>query len=173
MKKLLWLDIETTGLDERECSILEISAIVTDENLNELDTFDEVIHVGQSALDQQMNDWCRKTHTESGLLDDIAKSKNTRLTVQQSLLYFIEKNFGSEKPIMCGNSIHFDRGFLKQHMIGIVNKLHHRMIDVSGMNELFKLTKGIESPKHVSKHRGLSDVRDSIALAKRLLDRVS
>lgn len=174
MKKMLWLDLETTGLSPEFKSILEVSAIVTDAQLNVIETFSEVVHKDKISLDYEMDDWCKKTHTGSGLLEAVSKSENHLTDVEARLSQFILRHFDlpKNKPMLWGNSVHFDKRFLEVHMPYVSEMLHYRMVDVSGMNEAFKLHKNIEVAKNNVKHRGLSDLYDSITLFKRLMEHV-
>ena len=43
MDKLLWLDMEMTGLDVNKERIIEVAAIVTEGDFNAVDTFESVV----------------------------------------------------------------------------------------------------------------------------------
>lgn len=50
--RFLWIDVETTGLDELRCELLEVAALVTDSQLREIDEgVDIVIHAPHSSLE--------------------------------------------------------------------------------------------------------------------------
>jgi len=45
LDKILWIDLEMTGLSDKKDLILEIAAIVTDWNFKELDTYEGIIKI--------------------------------------------------------------------------------------------------------------------------------
>ena len=158
--KLLWLDMEMTGLDvEREVPI-EVAAIITDYQFNPLDQYHAVIRQPQSYLDA-MDDWNQRQHRATGLYDQIPSGKNADL-VDEELSQLIQKHFISEKAILCGNSIGQDRLFIRKYMPKTEATLHYRMVDVSSwkviFNELFD-----QKMKKKAPHRALDDILESIA----------
>ena len=64
--RLLWLDLEMTGLDPVNDRILEVAAIVTDWDFNELGSYEAVVNQPDSVLDG-MDEWCTTQHGASGL----------------------------------------------------------------------------------------------------------
>ena len=171
MNKILWLDIETTGLSPENDLILELSAAVTDDKLNVIETFSEVIHHADFILGPKLNEFAIKTHGASGLLTQVLESTKRMPDVEEAFLTFIEKHFDKkEKVILAGNSIHFDKSFIDRQMGELVkSRLHYRLIDVSGFNEFLKITVNFKVEKPVAKHRGLADVMNSIQLGKNIL----
>jgi oligoribonuclease len=70
--RLVWIDLEMTGLDVRRHVIVEIAVLVTDATLTPLDAgIDLVVHQPPVAMDE-MDDFVRSMHTRSGLLAEIA-----------------------------------------------------------------------------------------------------
>ena len=68
--RLIWIDCEMTGLDIFHDELVEISVVPTDFDLNVLDEgIDYVIKPSQAAVDQ-MNDFVRRMHTHSGLINE-------------------------------------------------------------------------------------------------------
>ena len=157
--KLLWVDLEMTGLDPETDRILEVAAIVTDFDFNELDNFESVINQSDTVM-QNMNEWSRQTHDASGL---VAKVKNapTEQRVQNGFTEFIDKNFGSEPAILAGNSIHQDRRFIRQWWPQVESRLHYRMLDVSSYKIIMQNKFGKEFTKKET-HRALDDIKESI-----------
>ena len=63
--KLIWIDLEMTGLDVREDKIIEIGTIITDHQLNIIAQGPELaIYQPQQVLDN-MDAWNTKQHTKS------------------------------------------------------------------------------------------------------------
>ncbi len=160
MKKLLWIDLEMTGLDVETNVVIEMAAIVTDYGFQELDTLHCVIKPEKKYLDQ-MDDWNKKTHAETGLLDAIAKNGIPQHEAETRFLQLIQKHFGEERPIIAGNSVGHDRKFLNQYYKSISNRLHYRTLDVTSWKIVLKDIYGIEYEKKGT-HRALDDIRESI-----------
>lgn len=166
--KIAWIDIETTGLDEHDCHILEFGLIITDKNLNELEVYSSVADAHDKIL-ANMNQWCRDTHTASGLLAEVYKSEKTVYHIEREVLGILSQHFGAEKPVIAGNSIHFDRKFIRKYMGHLEKLLHYRMIDVSSFKEAFRIMHDYKyEPLNSAepKHRVLDDLRHSIAEMK-------
>lgn len=159
-KKLFWLDMEMTGLDEKTCHILEAAAVVTDLDLNPLEELHRVVRQPKRVLDA-MDPWCVKTHGASGLTQEVPNG--TPLPqVEGELVALGLRHFGNEKIVLCGNSISQDRRFIDAHMPIFSKILHYRLIDVSSFKEIFQRKYGIVFTKKDS-HRAREDIHESIA----------
>ena len=160
-KKILWIDLEMTGLDTSRDVILEVAAIVTDWDFKELATFEEIVHQSDHTL-ETMNEWSIKQHGISGLTEKVRQSKKSGEQVETDLLKFIDKNFEKDVPILlAGNSIHMDRRFIETQWKRVDTTLHYRMLDVSAWKVVFenKFKKKFAKPEE---HRALGDIRGSI-----------
>lgn len=156
----LWIDLEMTGLDEARDVILEIAAIVTDLDFNGLDQLHHVVFQPQEALDR-MDDWCKKTHGDSGLAAKVKDGVALSL-VESELLALIGRHFAADdKTVLCGNSIGNDRRFIDKYMPNVAKRLHYRMVDVSSFKEIFRDKYGIKVEKKET-HRALDDIHESI-----------
>lgn len=165
MQKLLWLDLETTGLSEVKDVILEVGAIVTDQDYNIIDKFSETVCWDDHVL-QNMNDWCKKTHGESGLIKECQSSPNSMYTLNDKLIDFIKKHFPEQKPVLHGNSVHFDKKFIDFHLPQVSSLLHYRLVDISSIKEFMRpLGISYKSDKVIS-HRAIDDLMGSIEEAK-------
>ncbi|PVU99369.1 hypothetical protein BB559_000783 [Furculomyces boomerangus] len=135
---LFWVDVETTGLD-LESNILEVSLVVTDNNLEIIDEGVDLVFSYPDTVLENMNSWCKKTHSESGLIDLVKKSTLRIDEGEKVLLEVIKKHCPVPKrAIMAGNSVHFDQMFLFKYMPALQQHMHFRIIDVSTINELGK-----------------------------------
>lgn len=160
MKKFFWIDLEMTGLDEKADQILEVAAVVTDLNLREVERYQAVVHQSASVL-ENMNDWCKKHHGESGLTAEVPGGKPLA-QVEAELLALLGRHFASEeKVVLCGNSIHNDKRFVDRYLPGLSKRLHYRLIDVSSFKEVFRDRYGVKFEK-ANAHRALGDVFESI-----------
>jgi oligoribonuclease len=165
--RLVWLDLEMTGLDVRRHVIVEIAALVTDGELTPLDDgIDLVVHQPPEAL-AEMDDFVRAMHTKSKLLPAIEASELALTDAGAQALAYVQTHVPEAGTApMCGNSIGVDRRFLDHQLPALDQYLHYRSIDVSSLKELCrrwypKVYKG--RPGKAESHRALSDVLESIA----------
>ena len=162
---LVWIDLEMTGLDTENDSILEIATVVTDRELNVLATGPEfAIHHPEARL-QAMDDWNRNQHGKSGLWQRVLESAVEHARAEADTIAFLQEWVPAGKSPMCGNSICQDRRFLYRQMPALEKFFHYRNLDVSTLKELAKrwapeVCKGFSKE---SAHTALSDVHDSIA----------
>lgn len=162
MNKLLWVDLEMTGLNVETEVIIEAAAIVTDMDFNELDSYHTVIQQPQSYLDA-MDAWNREHHTESGLLMKIPTG-TPPTAAEASLVNLVKKHFSDSKdrPVLAGNSIAQDRLFIDRYFKNLSSLLHYRMLDVTSWKLIFQ-GKYHRAFKKKNTHRSLEDIRESIA----------
>ena len=172
MSKVLFLDLETTGLDPRVHSIIEVGAIITDESLTEIEPYHYII--GESPS-WNWSQYALRMHEANGLLDKCRAHKTGRLyEAERGLIKFLYDHVGqSEFPIiLAGNSIHFDKKFIEVHMPELNKLLHYRMIDISGALEAIRIFNGKEILRLEPKHRVIDDVRDSMELTRKFIEQV-
>lgn len=160
---LLWIDLEMTGLDPKEDRILEIAAVATDWQFNEIATYEAVKKVGPNLMKQRMvgEFWEKFSEVREQLTAQNNKGKNGR-TVENELMEFIEKHFDtSAKVLLAGNSIHQDRKFIENEWPRLNAMLHYRMLDVSAWKVVFegRYKKKFAKPEA---HRAMEDIRGSI-----------
>ncbi len=162
-KLLLWVDLEMTGLDEKTDQILEFAAIITDYELKEVARKHYVIQHPQSVLDN-MNDWCKKHHGESGLTA-LVPNGTPLAQAEGELVTWIEEHFGKKQgkdgAVLAGNSIHNDRRFIDAWMPKLAATLHYRMVDVSSFKEVFRERFNVKYDKK-NAHRAIDDLHESI-----------
>ncbi len=164
LDNLVWIDLETTGLDPDSRVILEIACLVTDRDLNELgDGIDLVVHQEGHAIGQ-LDPWCVKQHAASGLLEASRASRTSLAEAETATLAYVKRHCLSGKAPLAGNSVCFDRRFLIQHMPKLEATLHYRNVDVSSIKELARRWRPSVIAKQTkqSRHRALDDLRESI-----------
>jgi oligoribonuclease len=162
--KMIWLDLEMTGLDPHADHILEIATIVTDSEL-EVVAEGPVIAIAQDeSILASMDEWNTKQHGHSGLLDRVRASQYTYEKAEQETLGFLMKWVGRSISPMCGNSICHDRRFLGRLMPELEGYFHYRNIDVSSIKELVRLWRPqlIRQIKKSGKHEAFEDIVESI-----------
>jgi oligoribonuclease len=169
-KRLFWIDLEMTGLDENRDHILEVAVVVTDLEFKPLEEYHRVVFQPQSVLDG-MNDWCKENHGKSGLT--AAVPGGTPLaTVEKELQGLVERHFShKERVVLCGNSVGNDQRFILKYMPELSKRLHYRLIDVSSFKEIFRDKYGVNFQKG-SKHRAIDDIHESIQELKLYLSHV-
>ncbi len=158
MKKILWIDLEMTGLDVAKEVIIEVAAIVTDLDFNNLETYHAVIQQPQTYLDN-MDQWNTEHHGASGLLAQIPHGKDPE-TVENDLCSFVDRHF-AEPAVIAGNSIGQDRLFINKYMPKFASRLHYRTLDVTSWKLLMNHKYQIIYDKR-NTHRALEDIEESI-----------
>lgn len=171
--KLLWIDLEMTGLDPIEDRILEVGAIITDWEFREIATYEAVKKVGPELMKKRMvgEFWERFHDVRDTLQQQNETGKNGRL-VENELLAFINEHLSADEPVLlAGNSIHQDRKFIEQEWPRLNARLHYRMLDVSAWKVVFdgKYKKRFAKPEA---HRAMDDIRGSIEELKYYLGKV-
>ncbi|NYG07977.1 oligoribonuclease [Phycicoccus badiiscoriae] len=164
--RIVWIDCEMTGLSLEADALIEVAALVTDFELNQLgDGVDVVITPPDEAL-AQMDDFVRTMHTTSGLLEELAGGTTMQDAQEHVLAYIREWVPEPRKAPLGGNTVGTDRNFLARDMAELEAHLHYRIIDVSSIKELSRRwypRAYFGSPKKSGGHRALADIRESIA----------
>jgi len=163
-QRLVWLDLEMTGLDPEKERIIEAAVIVTEPDL----TFVAegpvmVIHQSDELLDA-MDKWNTSTHGKSGLIDKVKASTLTEEQAEAQLLEFLSQYVPAGKSPLCGNTVGQDRRFLVKYMPKLEAFFHYRNLDVSTLKELSLRWKPEVYKSFVkkSRHEALADIYESI-----------
>ena len=163
--RLIWIDLEMTGLDPDRDSILEIASIVTDKELTVLAEGPELAIAHPVARLESMDDWNRNQHSKSGLWRRVLDSTVSIEEAETRTLEFLAQWALPNRSPICGNTICQDRRFMYRLMPRLEKFFHYRNLDVSTVKELCRrwapdVAKGLVKE---SAHTALSDIRDSIA----------
>ena len=162
--RLVWMDLEMTGLDPERDVILEAAAVITDADLDIVATGPSlVIHYDLDEL-PAMDAWNQRNHTSSGLLQQVRDSDTAVEEAEATILQFVSDQVEPQSAPLCGNSIWQDRRFLCKHMPCLERYLHYRIVDVSSVKELAKIWHP-RVEKQVRKrrsHRAMDDILESI-----------
>nr|VDG62985.1 Oligoribonuclease [Streptococcus thermophilus] len=163
--RIVWIDLEMTGLDPQRHVIVEVAALVTDAELNVLEGgIDLVVHASDAEL-AEMDDFVTEMHGSSGLTEQIKASTVTLREAEEAVLELVDKHCGEHRPPLAGNSIATDRTFIRAHMPKLDERLHYRMIDVSTIKELTRRwypKAYYNQPEKGMAHRALADIVESI-----------
>lgn len=169
--KLLWVDLEMTGLDATQDVILEIAAEVTDFDFKTLESYEAIVAQDQETVVARMqaNVWWRDYPANRDEFIQKLPTGKTLEAVEQEMIALVEKNFGSEPALLAGNSIHNDRLFIKKWMPNLDLKLHYRMLDVTSWKVVMQAKYGVNYEKK-EVHRAFDDIQASIAELQHYLD---
>jgi oligoribonuclease len=163
--RLVWIDCEMTGLDLAVDELVEVAVVVTDYDLVPVHPgFTIVINPDQSALDN-MGDFVRNMHTESGLIDEIPNGVSLADAEYAVLEYILKYVPGVQTTPLAGNTIGTDRAFLAKYMPRVDGHLHYRSVDVSSIKELARHwfpRVYFNAPAKNGGHRALADILESI-----------
>lgn len=162
--KLLWVDLEMTGLRPETDVILEIAVVVTDFQFKEIARYESNVNHPHETLQQLLdeNDWYTQYPENKAHFLALADQGNESETVEAELVDFIRQHFGNEPAVLAGNSIHNDRNFIKYWWPKLDATLHYRMLDVSAWKVFMQGAYGVEYQKSDS-HRAADDIAESIA----------
>ena len=165
---LVWLDMEMTGLEPDRDRIIELAIVITD---NQLATIAESpvwgVRQENSCLDA-MDEWNRKTHARSGLIDRVRASTLDEAAVEAAALSFVQAYVPQSASPLCGNSVGQDRRFMVRYMPQFESWFHYRNLDVRTLKELCRRWKPAVAKGFVKRadHTALADIRESIAELK-------
>lgn len=159
--KLLWMDLEMTGLSPKRDRILEVACVFTGWDLEILGKYKAVVKVPEEVIEQRMRGdfWEQHEKTREALVVQNRRGKSAEV-VEAEILAEVEKWFGKE-IYLAGNSIHQDRKFVDREWPRLAAKLHYRMLDVSAWKIYFA---GARRQKFVKaeEHRAMGDILGSI-----------
>lgn len=164
LNRLIWIDLEMTGLSPERDQIIEIATIVTDADLRHIaDGPVLAIHQSDEIL-AGMDEWNTRQHGQSGLVRRVRESTVSVADAERQTIKFLQQHLEAGKSPMCGNSICQDRRFLARYMPKLEAFFHYRNLDVSTLKELARRWKPsvLKGLKKQSSHLALDDIRDSI-----------
>merc|ERR1712038_297529 len=163
--RLVWVDLEMTGLDISKDHIIEMACLVTDGQLNMIaEGPNLIIHQPDHIMDS-MGEWCKEHHGESGLTQAVKESNISLSEAEGIMTKFLAEHTAKGAGLLAGNSVHADKVFLVKYMPNFMEYLHYRIMDVSTVKELCRRwypEQFQNAPKKGYTHRALDDIRESI-----------
>ena len=161
--RIVWLDMEMTGLDPETCVPIEVAMIITDSELTELGSYEAVLSATGEAL-ATMDDFVRDMHTRNGLLEKVRVATTSLAAADAAMLALVNAWCEPRTGVLAGNSIWQDRRFVRRYFPALEAALHYRMIDVSTLKELARRWYGEAALfEKESPHTAMADIRASIA----------
>jgi oligoribonuclease len=169
--KLLWVDLEMTGLDPQKDVILEVAAEITDFKFKTLASYEAIVKQDKQLVVDRMqkNIWWKDFPANRDEFVAKMDSGKPSEQVERELIELVEQQFGSESAVLAGNSIHNDRNFIKQWWPQLDLKLHYRMLDVSAWKVFMQGAYGVQFEKK-EVHRAFDDIQASIAELQHYLE---
>ena len=164
-ERLVWMDLEMSGLDVQVERILELAVLVTDADLNVVAEGPELVVHQPDELLERMDEWNTSHHAKSGLTERVRASTVDEEAAEAFVLAFLEEECVLGETPLAGNSVWQDRRFLARYMPRIDAFLHYRIVDVSTVKELARRWYPdalAAAPAKRNAHRALDDVRESI-----------
>ncbi|KAI1342510.1 ribonuclease H-like protein [Xylariaceae sp. FL0016] len=161
---LVWIDCEMTGLDPDREEIIEIFCVITTKTLEVVDKagWGTVVHQTKERMDM-MDEWCTRTHGNSGLTAKVIASTVTPKQAADELMAYIKKYIPQRGALLAGNTVHADRAFLrKEPYKKVVDYLHHRILDVSSLKEAARMWCPKDVLRNAPEKQGLHQAKDDI-----------
>lgn len=158
--KLIWLDLETTGLDPETEVILEVAAFEAEltKPFDARKIYDTVLEFPATKA-TSLTPFILKMHTD--LLEACAVSLVSVKSAELDLMHRLPER----EYTLAGSSVHFDHGFIRQHMPNLNKRFSYRHYDVSAV-KLFAQSLGMKPFPKAGAHRAAADCLESIAHAK-------
>ena len=174
--RLLWCDLEMTGLDPQTDVILELALAATDFKLDILGWYQASVFYDRGQLKRLIedSDWLlgQSRSYQRDITNNCLKNGKQLATIEQEAITFCRDYLATENNIIiAGSSIHCDRQFIDRHLPKLSTKLHYRMLDVSAFKIYFQGRFGFDYQK-VSRHRAIDDVKESIAELKHYVSKI-
>ena len=162
-KRLIWVDMEMTGLNPDSDRVIEIATIVTSLDLDILAEGPVIaIHQNDEVL-AKMDEWNTRTHTNSGLVDRVRASSVDEDSAARETLHFLDEWVTPNRSPMCGNSICQDRRFMARHLPSLETFFHYRNLDVTTLKLLANYWRpDLPAAPKRNVHEALADIRESI-----------
>lgn len=167
MDWLLWVDIETTGLDPNEDKILQLACVLTNCQDEKIHYKQEFTFYHDEGTLLKMSEWCKEQHFKSGLVYDVLQSSWTIEDVERKIILILNQHLTIRDTVyLAGNSVHFDKSFISRLMPLLAKRCSHRIVDVSSLAIICKhLAPNLyeNRPDKSHEHTAMADIMESIA----------
>lgn len=176
--KIIFLDLETTGVDEKEDEIIEVGLVMLDAtqpDFPEIGSFTHIIMPSDAAfMRMARKPVVRDMHKKNGLYQEVEAllpanyMAYSSLRVDEEISAWIKEFVGNDSTqIPYGGSgvAHFDRRFIKKYLPRFDKMITHWALDVGVLRRSF-VKAGVtpadvvlESQGQEKDHRALQDAR--------------
>lgn len=175
---ILFLDLETTGTDEKKDDIIEVGLSLLDatkDDYPEIGNYSQVINPRDSAFLRMMDTKVvREMHEANGLLSEILRLRTDGQTTdaesrffspgaaELDILTWLKIYVGSDRshiPLGGSGVLHFDRRFIKEWFPAFDNRLTHWAYDVGVLRRTFQKAGVKYASMDAKTHRALDDAR--------------
>lgn len=171
-RAILWLDLEFTGLDDKRDVVIEVGAISTRGLFEVQGVFRAFIRHPEGLVASLIDAnpwWANRPEHREVMLQSSDSAPSQLKEVAAELSEFALDSAGEHPLSLAGNSVHFDRRWVMRDFPELEDRLDHRMLDVSSL-KLAAAELGIPEYKKKEEHRSISDIHESMAELKYLLD---
>lgn len=173
MPKLIWIDLETTGLHPKYNRILEVAAFesTTEDPFNVKHLYEAVLRwppEGDETPGMPPDDKVWRMHERTGLWERCRDvSAKDRWDVERELSNAIGPRPPKYEnyPVLAGSSVHFDRAFIREHLPYVDMMFHHRHYDVSSI-KMFCRQQGMPRIEPREVHKAADDILESVSHAR-------
>jgi oligoribonuclease len=165
-ERLVWIDMEMTGLDPDRERIIEIAVLVTEGDLTVVAEGPDLVIRQPDEILGAMDEWNTSHHGDSGLTARVRESEISDEMAEELVIAFLKAHCVPKRAVLAGNSIHQDRRFIRRYMPKLDAFLHYRQVDVSSVKELARRWHPkafADAPKKKESHRAMDDIRESLA----------
>lgn len=174
---IIWIDVETTGIDPNEGHLLlEVAVLVTDLQLNILDDngyqspifYDE----GNTAIAKSIADpYVQGMHAKTGLWERLQSGKPLETVDEEAYSYITSFIPEPQTSRLGGNSVGLDRNYINMFLPKTAAHIHYRNLDVSSVAGLGQWWYGERFEKKTT-HAAMDDIRESIAEMQFLREKI-
>uniref|UniRef100_A0A0N7ZDP6 Exonuclease domain-containing protein n=1 Tax=Scylla olivacea TaxID=85551 RepID=A0A0N7ZDP6_SCYOL len=138
-EKIAWVDVETSGLDVDQDTIMEVAVVVTNSLLNVIAESPNLVLKVEDRLITNMKQPYQDQHTKTGLIERCKKSSLSLKAAEDQLLKFLGDHTEKDKTPLAGNSVNADKKkFLVKYLPRVMEHLQDRVVDVKSVKELCK-----------------------------------
>ena len=186
--RLVWIDLETTGLNPRRERILEIAIIVTEPDLAEVARYERITEEAGVLVFGDLDPYVQEMHTANGLWGASCAAYraggNSIVQVDEQVEAWLRRILelpeviahSKDRPKMAGSSVHFDREFIREHMPRTYALFSHRLYDVSSLNEFAARALPLAYEHRPREggvmHRAMPDIIHSLDVARHYVGRL-
>lgn len=169
----VWMDLEYTTTDVDTARILEVAAIITNRQLEQIGEPFSLTCKPDDFSGHSMPESVVDMHTRNGLLNDVSASKYNEAALEKQALNWLQQTVNDAVLIHCGYYLQCDREILARRMPALYERLGFRQLDMRCAEEMADAWTSQGRYRRTSRHnhRALDDVREAILLGGKYKER--